>query len=307
VARWSPRTASSASRSAERDLWQLFRKTYANEPFVRLVSARSRDPSLPEPKLLAGTNWCDVGFATDADDPRHVVVIAAIDNLMKGAAGSAVQCMNLMCGFEEDAWGSPSPDCTRHERGAGCPQGRRWAPRSITTQSLPTFSAHWQAGNRLVMVHGGASFLNDISTKLGAPPEFLTSESGHTSRRTDRRTLEIFEMVYCGSMNKGWVERFQRRGVNAVGALPVSTAGSGRGREGRRFGVVKNGRRLVVRDDYTGRGRTGEHRLARDAPEWRIPAGPHASRGQHQRRGDQRRRRPGRRAHRGRASARRRS
>src|SRR5262245_46222672 len=60
-------------------------------------------------------------------------------------------------------------------------------------------ATRWQAGHRLVMVHGGASFLNDISTKLGAPPEFLTSESGHTSRRTDRRTLEIFEMVYCGS------------------------------------------------------------------------------------------------------------
>ena len=85
----------------ERDLWQLFRKAYANEPFVRLVSARSGIHRYPEPKLLAGTNWCDVGFATDADDPRHVVVIAAIDNLMKGAAGSAVQCMNLMCGFEE--------------------------------------------------------------------------------------------------------------------------------------------------------------------------------------------------------------
>ena len=85
----------------ERDLWQLFRKAYANEPFVRLVSARSGIHRYPEPKLLAGTNWCDVGFATDAADPRHVVVIAAIDNLMKGAAGSAVQCMNLMCGFDE--------------------------------------------------------------------------------------------------------------------------------------------------------------------------------------------------------------
>lgn len=85
----------------ERDLWQLFRKAYANEPFVRLVSARSGIHRYPEPKLLAGTNWCDVGFATDAADPRHVVVIAAIDNMMKGAAGSAVQCMNLMCGFEE--------------------------------------------------------------------------------------------------------------------------------------------------------------------------------------------------------------
>jgi N-acetyl-gamma-glutamyl-phosphate/LysW-gamma-L-alpha-aminoadipyl-6-phosphate reductase len=86
---------------AERELWQLFRKAYAKEPFVRLVSARTGLHRYPEPKLLAGTNWCDVGFATDPDDPRHVVVIAALDNLMKGAAGSAVQCMNLMCGLDE--------------------------------------------------------------------------------------------------------------------------------------------------------------------------------------------------------------
>lgn len=113
-------------------------------------------------------------------------------------------------------------------------------------------AARWLAGDRLVMVHGGASFLNDISAKLGAPPEFLTSESGHVSRRTDRRTLEIFEMVYCGSMNKGWVERFQRLGVNAVGLSGLD----GRTWEGPRkdaIRVVRNGRRLVVRDDYTGK------------------------------------------------------
>lgn len=113
-------------------------------------------------------------------------------------------------------------------------------------------SARWQSGDRLVMVHGGASFLNDISTRLGHPPEFLTSESGHTSRRTDRRTLEIFEMVYCGSMNKGWVERFQRLGVNAIGLSGLD----GRIWEGPRkdaIRVVKDGRRMVVRDDYTGK------------------------------------------------------
>lgn len=85
----------------ERELWQLFRQSYGGEPFVRLVSGRTGLHRYPEPKLLAGSNWCDVGFATDLADPRHVVVIAAIDNLMKGAAGSAVQCMNLMCGLDE--------------------------------------------------------------------------------------------------------------------------------------------------------------------------------------------------------------
>jgi len=88
---------------AERDLWLLYRKAYAHEPFIRLVSGKPGLHRYPEPKLIAGANWCDVGFATDADDPRHVVVIAALDNLMKGAAGSAVQCMNLMCDLEEAA------------------------------------------------------------------------------------------------------------------------------------------------------------------------------------------------------------
>jgi N-acetyl-gamma-glutamyl-phosphate/LysW-gamma-L-alpha-aminoadipyl-6-phosphate reductase len=55
---------------------------------------------LPEPKILAGTNLCDVGFAVDEHAGR-VVAVAALDNLMKGAAGQAVQCMNLMSGYPE--------------------------------------------------------------------------------------------------------------------------------------------------------------------------------------------------------------
>jgi N-acetyl-gamma-glutamyl-phosphate/LysW-gamma-L-alpha-aminoadipyl-6-phosphate reductase len=88
----------------ERDLWSLYRRAYGDEPFVRLVSGKTGIHRYPDPKLLAGTNWCDIGFAVDDRAAgRRVVVIAAIDNLMKGAAGSAVQCMNLMCGFDETA------------------------------------------------------------------------------------------------------------------------------------------------------------------------------------------------------------
>lgn len=84
----------------EKDIWKLFREQYANEPFVRLVKDKTGIHRYPDPKLLAGANWCDIGFEKDPDSNR-LVVISAIDNLMKGAAGSAVQCMNLMCGFEE--------------------------------------------------------------------------------------------------------------------------------------------------------------------------------------------------------------
>ncbi len=109
-----------------------------------------------------------------------------------------------------------------------------------------------RGGQQLVLIHGGAELTNQIAARLGHPPEFITSPSGYSSRRTDRRTLEIFEMVYCGQLNKGWVERFQRRGVNAVGLSGLD----GRLWQGPRKEAVKSvrdGRQILLRDDYTGR------------------------------------------------------
>jgi N-acetyl-gamma-glutamyl-phosphate/LysW-gamma-L-alpha-aminoadipyl-6-phosphate reductase len=84
----------------ERALWRLYREAYGNEPFVRLVKERSGVYRYPEPKILSGSNYCDVGFELDADQ-RRVVVIAALDNLMKGAAGNAVQALNCMYSWDE--------------------------------------------------------------------------------------------------------------------------------------------------------------------------------------------------------------
>ena len=67
---------------------------------MRIVRERQGAYRLPEPKILGGTNYADVGFALDEASGR-VVSICAIDNLMKGAAGSAVQCLNLMLGLDE--------------------------------------------------------------------------------------------------------------------------------------------------------------------------------------------------------------
>lgn len=106
-------------------------------------------------------------------------------------------------------------------------------------------------GRELILVHGGAETTNEVAAALGHPPRFVTSESGFESRRTDRRTLEIFEMVYCGQLNKMWVEKLQRAGVNAVGLSGLD----GRIFEGKRkdrLRVRVNGRRLVLRDDWTG-------------------------------------------------------
>ncbi len=86
----------------ERDIWRLYRGQYRDEPFLRLVSGKAGLHRLPEPRVVAGTNFCDIGFELD-DDGKHLVVIAALDNLGKGAAGSAVQSMNLMYELEETA------------------------------------------------------------------------------------------------------------------------------------------------------------------------------------------------------------
>ena len=84
----------------DKDLWAIYRKAYKEEPFMRLVKEASGVHRYPEPKLLSGTNWCDVGFERDPHSNR-VVVMAALDNLMKGAAGQAVQAFNIRCGFPE--------------------------------------------------------------------------------------------------------------------------------------------------------------------------------------------------------------
>ena len=84
----------------EQEVWKLYRQDYGKEPFVRLVRARRGIHRYPEPKILTASNYCDVGFVADPGQ-RRLVVIAAIDNLMKGAAGSAVQSMNVMYGWPE--------------------------------------------------------------------------------------------------------------------------------------------------------------------------------------------------------------
>ncbi len=84
----------------EKRLWRIYREAYQREPFVRLVKERQGVYRYPEPKILAGSNYCDVGFEVDIEQGR-VVVMAALDNLVKGAAGNAVQAMNCMYGWDE--------------------------------------------------------------------------------------------------------------------------------------------------------------------------------------------------------------
>ena len=83
-----------------RDLWATYCRITAENPFLRLVKEQRGVYRVPEPKILAGSNYADLGFDLN-DENEWVVSICAIDNLMKGAAGCAVPSMNLMLGLDE--------------------------------------------------------------------------------------------------------------------------------------------------------------------------------------------------------------
>ena len=85
---------------ATKDLWKVYRAVVNENPFIRVVKEQRGIYRVPEPKILAGSNYADLGFELDESN-GHIVSMCAIDNLMKGASGSAVQCMNLMMGWEE--------------------------------------------------------------------------------------------------------------------------------------------------------------------------------------------------------------
>ncbi len=84
----------------EKDLWDAFRSTYRDEPFVRVVAQRAGLHRHPDPRWLAGTNLCDVGFWLDRSGLR-LSLFAALDNLGKGSAGNAVQALNCALGMDE--------------------------------------------------------------------------------------------------------------------------------------------------------------------------------------------------------------
>ena len=121
-------------------------------------------------------------------------------------------------------------------------------------------AALFSQGQCLVLVHGGSSEANQLGEALGYPARFITSPSGFTSRYTDRRTLEIYIMAANGKVNTLLVEQLQRLGVNALGLS---------GLDGRLMAAtrkdtvqrIENGKRRIIRDDFTGKIETINTRL----------------------------------------------
>lgn len=106
------------------------------------------------------------------------------------------------------------------------------------------------ANGPVVLVHGASAETDRLQTLLGHPPETVVSPSGHQSRRTDRRTLEIFAMAALGVENFLYVELLQQRGIDAVGLSGLS----GRLLVGKRKAVraLREGKVVLLRDDHTG-------------------------------------------------------
>jgi N-acetyl-gamma-glutamyl-phosphate reductase len=89
--------ASLSEKAAPKDVHELYEEFYKNELFVRIY----KKGAYPNISSVRGANYCDIGIAVD-DRTGRVIVISAIDNLVKGAAGQAIQNMNLMWGMKEN-------------------------------------------------------------------------------------------------------------------------------------------------------------------------------------------------------------
>jgi N-acetyl-gamma-glutamyl-phosphate/LysW-gamma-L-alpha-aminoadipyl-6-phosphate reductase len=82
------------------EVWKIYRSQYQEEHFVRIVRYQKGPYRLPDPKIVVGTNFCDIGFELDSHSNR-LVVLSAVDNIIKGAAGQGVQCLNILLGVDE--------------------------------------------------------------------------------------------------------------------------------------------------------------------------------------------------------------
>jgi len=88
----------------EEAIKKAYQKYYGKEKFIRLL----KPGVCPETKWVEGSNYCDIGFVVD-ERTRRVIAMGTLDNLVKGAAGQAVQNMNIMFGFDEGMGISQAP------------------------------------------------------------------------------------------------------------------------------------------------------------------------------------------------------
>jgi acetylglutamate/LysW-gamma-L-alpha-aminoadipate kinase len=103
----------------------------------------------------------------------------------------------------------------------------------------------------VVVVHGGNAEFSELSRRLGMPPRMITSSSGRVTRYTDRATMDVMLMAYCGKVNKRLVATLRAAGVNAVG-LSAIDGGIAIGRRKPILRGTEDGKSKVLREDHAG-------------------------------------------------------
>lgn len=126
----------------------------------------------------------------------------------------------------------------------------------------PQIAAIVASGFRPVVVHGGSHETDTLATLLGHPPTRLVSPSGHESRRTDPRTLEIFSMACAGAVNTRLVASLRSAGVDAIGLCGIDGALWTAERKSA-IRALDGDRVIIVRDDLSGRVIRVDDRLLR--------------------------------------------
>jgi len=123
--------------------------------------------------------------------------------------------------------------------------------KGVSRDAVADLVAQVARQDEIVLVHGASAETDRLGEALGVPQEQITSPSGHVSRRTDRRTLEVFALAALGVENFQYVEKLQQRGIDAVGLSGLS----GRLLVAKKKDVraVKGDKTLLLRDDYTGK------------------------------------------------------
>lgn len=79
-----------------KELLELYKEFYKDEPFIRILP----EGQFPETNEVSNTNYCNIGVKAD-ERTKRTIIVSAIDNLVKGASGQAIQNMNIICGFDE--------------------------------------------------------------------------------------------------------------------------------------------------------------------------------------------------------------
>ena len=121
------------------------------------------------------------------------------------------------------------------------------------SQNLINDIAATQEKHKLIIIHGGADVVTDISTKLGHPPRFVTSPKGFKSRYTDREESIIYTMVMTGLINKKIVASLEGKGITSMGLSGVDCHLIKATRKTQLVIKDETGRKKLIEGGYTGK------------------------------------------------------